>query len=659
MKLTTTICCLLAFTYSFAQNNVGIGTTNPQAQLHTTGTVRHDTLSGQGFRFVYASTNGSLTTQPNLANNTAFNIPDNSCAGITSAISVSDMPAAISSAAIQVKVNISHTNDGDVGIYLISPSGQVLNLAFQNGGAGNNFINTIFSDGGATSISAVNPPFTGTFKPLGSTANTCASTPISTFGGLGSGSIVPNGVWTLKVVDVAAAQTGMLTNWSISFDGAEPVTLANLSPNRVPRGATNGFLVDGSIFDNGNVGIGTNQPLARLHVADSSVVFTGLGNSPVAKAPVSGAGYRMMWFPQRAAFRAGGVGSSEWDTDSIGYYSFAAGTSTKAKGFASVALGLDAAATGFTSTAMGSGTIASGSEATAMGNNTIASGDYGATAMGASSTASGDNGATAIGYLSTASGNYGATAIGVATNATGDYGATAMGRSCFATGLTSIAMGRNCTASGDYSTAIGSYVSTGGSDGALVMGDHSTTTVLTVGVANSYRSRFDGGYRFFSNSALSAGVTLAAGGGAWAGISDRRLKENFRTINNEDLLQKVASLLITNWNYKSQPASQRHIGPMAQDFYAAFKLDGEGADTTINTMDISGVNMAAIQALEKRTAKLNEELKIQKAFQAERLEKSENQIAELTRQNEDLVNRLQQLEALVLSQNKENATTKN
>ena len=46
---------------------------------------------------------------------------------------------------------------------------------------------------------------------------------------------------------------------------------------------------------------------------------------------------------------------------------------------------------------------------------------------------------------------------------------------------------------------------------------------------------------------------------------------------------------------------------MAQDFYAAFGLDGIGNDTTINSSDIDGVNMAAIQALEKRTRQLQEE----------------------------------------------------
>lgn len=78
-------------------------------------------------------------------------------------------------------------------------------------------------------------------------------------------------------------------------------------------------------------------------------------------------------------------------------------------------------------------------------------------------------------------------------------------------------------------------------------------------------------------------------------------------MNAEQVLQKVSQLPVTGWNYKSQEATTRHIGPMAQDFYAAFGLNGIGNDTTINSSDIDGVNMVAIQALEKRTRQLQKE----------------------------------------------------
>lgn len=84
------------------------------------------------------------------------------------------------------------------------------------------------------------------------------------------------------------------------------------------------------------------------------------------------------------------------------------------------------------------------------------------------------------------------------------------------------------------------------------------------------------------------------------------------------MLKKIADMPLSSWNYKSQDPTIRHLGPTAQDFYAAFHL-GE-SETMINTVDIDGINMLAIQALEKRTAELKaktEELETVKAELAE------------------------------------------
>ncbi len=110
-----------------------------------------------------------------------------------------------------------------------------------------------------------------------------------------------------------------------------------------------------------NVGIGTNLPLARLHVADSSVVFTASGQASETpgNAPVSGAGRRLMWYADKAAFRVGYTNGTEWNKDNVGYFSFATGISTKANGnLASFASGYNTVASGETSTAMGLSTIA-------------------------------------------------------------------------------------------------------------------------------------------------------------------------------------------------------------------------------------------------------------------------------------------------------------
>ncbi len=105
-------------------------------------------------------------------------------------------------------------------------------------------------------------------------------------------------------------------------------------------------------------------------------------------------------------------------------------------------------------------------------------------------------------------------------------------------------------------------------------------------------------------------------------VSDINRKESFQPINTTDILDKITNLPITEWQYKSSP--DRHIGPMAQDFYAAFGL-GQG-ETTIATVDADGVALAAIQAL----AMANEELK---------------------KKNDELEKRLARLESIVLDKN--------
>ncbi len=175
--------------------------------------------------------------------------------------------------------------------------------------------------------------------------------------------------------------------------------------------------------NNANVGIGTSSPLARLHVADSSVVFTATGDVPATpgNVPASGAGRRMMWYPDKAAFRAGYVSDANWDKDSIGYYSVAFGLGTKAMATGSFACGIFTTASGIDgATALGYQTEASGwIGATALGNQTIASGQNGATAIGEFTIASGWDGATALGYGTIASGNS-SFAMGSGTKAQGN-----------------------------------------------------------------------------------------------------------------------------------------------------------------------------------------------------------------------------------------------
>ena len=109
----------------------------------------------------------------------------------------------------------------------------------------------------------------------------------------------------------------------------------------------------------------------------------------------------------------------------------------------------------------------------------------------------------------------------------------------------------------------------------------------------------------------NASVTVIEGQVAFTFTSDKNRKENFQSVNGESVLWKIRDFDIPSWNYIGQDAKQfRHYGPMAQDFFAAFGDDGQGTigtPTTLNSGDMSGILMIAVQALEKRTTELQAE----------------------------------------------------
>ncbi len=235
----------------------------------------------------------------------------------------------------------------------------------------------------------------------------------------------------------------------------------------MPTGASNGY-----VLTSGGSGTGTWQSLpvgiggtlddaydfggagaGRVIVADAGAVrisgidgFYSTGTFGNGAIPATGAGARMMWYPNKAAFRVGEVTGTEWDNGNIGNYS----------------------------TAMGYNTIASNDYSFASGNNTTASGDN-STAMGDGSTAGGDHSLAMGGYFNNASGDY-SIAMGLATTASGDY-STAIGHSTDAIGDNSIATGYFSAASGEYSTAMGNYANAIGYASAAI-GDGPTASGL-------------------------------------------------------------------------------------------------------------------------------------------------------------------------------------
>jgi trimeric autotransporter adhesin len=111
--------------------------------------------------------------------------------------------------------------------------------------------------------------------------------------------------------------------------------------------------------------------------------------------------------------------------------------------------------------------------------------------------------------------------------------------------------------------------------------------------------------------------------GTVTGSSDRNAKEHFAGVNPRDVLERVATLPISRWNYKTE-TEVTHLGPMAQDFYAAFNIGMD--DKHISMVDADGVALAAIQGLNQKMDSENAALRAENAELQQRLEKLEQLI---------------------------------
>jgi hypothetical protein len=134
--------------------------------------------------------------------------------------------------------------------------------------------------------------------------------------------------------------------------------------------------------------------------------------------------------------------------------------------------------------------------------------------------------------------------------------------------------------------------------------------------------------------------------------SDKNKKENFQPVDGGEVLKKIRGLNLTSWNFIGQnPKVSRHYGPMAQEFYAAFGNDGigttVGTETTINTGDMTGILMIAVQELEK-----------QKTAQAQQIKQLIADNAKLTEQISSQSKEIDYLKAHIVESKAENAAFK-
>jgi hypothetical protein len=159
------------------------------------------------------------------------------------------------------------------------------------------------------------------------------------------------------------------------------------------------------------------------------------------------------------------------------------------------------------------------------------------------------------------------------------------------------------------------------------LSDNSTGTIWAYQNINSE-------FRINSGGAGEPFVLDTAGNLTISGVlsqnSDRDLKTGIVAVDPQQVLEKVVALPISTWSYKAEKEPARHLGPMAQDFAAAF---GVGAnDRRLAPGDVAGVALAAIQALRQELATVRRELselRVRQAADAVRLAELESRLRDV------------------------------
>ncbi len=379
--------------------------------------------------------------------------------------------------------------------------------------------------------------------------------------------------------------------------------------------------------------------------ASYAAVSGGYGNEAAgAGAAVGGGGYDGTNFGGNRALASASTiagGMNNYITSTASYATVGGGHNNTANSpNATVSGGLNNTASGPNATVGGGYNNTAAGQYTTVGGgwDNTNNGNYATVSGGRSNTAGGWNATVGGGHSNTASGDQAIVSGGAYNTASSYYATVGGGYNNTASGwYATVPGGAYNTASGDYSFAAGRRAQAN-ADGCFVWAD---STDADVSCNNDDRTIFrsSGGFYIYTRSDLSSGVYVPAGGGAWSTVSDRELKENFAQVDEQELLARLAEIPITTWNYKSQDDAIRHIGPMAQDFYAAFGV-GED-DRHISTIDADGVALAAIQGLYRQSQ--------EQAIRIETLEREKTALQEevntMRAENESLRRRLDNVEA--------------
>ena len=214
---------------------------------------------------------------------TGGSIPDAGPA-VSFTISVSGMSSTTLTRAfglVKVCININHTYVSDLEAKLIAPDGTSVALFTNIGGGGHNFTGTCFdSAAGSAPIDSGTAPFSGAFLPEG------------LLGNVNNGQN-GNAVWTLVVKDDAAADTGSVIDWSLTFDTAAstpyivnsdiPLVVLNTHGQTIPDGSS--IYANMKIIDNGSGSINHSTDAGNIYSGNIDITIRGASSASYPQKP--------------------------------------------------------------------------------------------------------------------------------------------------------------------------------------------------------------------------------------------------------------------------------------------------------------------------------------------------------------------------------------
>jgi subtilisin-like proprotein convertase family protein len=188
----------------------------------------------------------------------AIAIPDDNATGAIASIEIATGGRV---ADVDVHVEASHPYDADLALYLIAPSGTIVELSSENGGDGDDYSGTIFDDDASTPISSGSVPFTGRFQPE-EALTLLNGEPVS-------------GTWQLKVVDDTFGGEGTLTGFALDIQTVSYLCLAASADSPTILGSPTQFTASARVpvntiewdFADGSPSVISTLPLSHTYAA--------------------------------------------------------------------------------------------------------------------------------------------------------------------------------------------------------------------------------------------------------------------------------------------------------------------------------------------------------------------------------------------------------